>query len=192
MIAPGTGVVTAYEHSLLDKTLDFRISGIAVAVGDFVKVAKTETHADDRAFMISLLTGSDVLVGGAAQDYLFGYGGDDLIIGGGFQDVLAGGEGSDTFRFNKITDSLVTNRDVIKDFQRGLDVIDLRRIDADQDGTAGNQAFRFIGSKAFTGKDGDLRFAGGVLSGDVDGDRIADFAIKIGGTKVLSADDFML
>lgn len=62
--------------------------------------------------------------------------------------------------------------------------------DADTDGTAGNQAFRFIGAGAFTGVDGQLRFAGGLLQGDTNGDGIADIEIKIVGS--LLAGDVIL
>jgi Ca2+-binding RTX toxin-like protein len=191
-IAPVTGTVTAYEHSLTDNTLDFRISGLAIPVQDVIAVAKTESEADDLALLKGALSGADVLIGGSAQDYLFGYGGNDLIVGGGFMDVLAGGTGRDTFRFDRITDSRMSYRDTIKDFQRGQDKIDLSRIDADQDGTAGNQSFKFIGEKAFTGRDGELRFSGGTVYGDVNGDKVADFAIKVAGLKALSTADFIL
>jgi serralysin len=63
-------------------------------------------------------------------------------------------------------------------------------IDADTDGTAGNQAFKFIGATAFSGVDGQLRFAGGILQGDTNGDRRADFEIKIVGA--LLAGDVIL
>lgn len=42
---------------------------------------------------------------------------------------------------------------------------------------AEDPAFMFIGSKAFTGAEGQLRNKNGLLSGDVDGDRIADFQL---------------
>jgi serralysin len=66
----------------------------------------------------------------------------------------------------------------------------LRTIDADIDGTAGNQAFRFIGSAAFSGVDGQLRFAGGLLQGDTNGDRVADLEVRIVGA--LLAGDILL
>ncbi|HEY7384825.1 MAG TPA: matrixin, partial [Beijerinckiaceae bacterium] len=70
------------------------------------------------------------------------------------------------------------------------DKIDLRTIDADTDGTAGNQAFRFIGGAAFSGVDGQLRFSGGLLQGDTNGDRVADFEVRIVGALV--AGDVLL
>jgi serralysin len=81
---------------------------------------------------------------------------------------------------------------VITDFKRGSDRIDLRAIDADIDGTAGNQTFKFIGTKKFSGKDGELRFKNGVLSADVNGDKVADFQLEISKIKVMSSGDFIL
>jgi len=67
---------------------------------------------------------------------------------------------------------------------RDGDRIDLRTIDA-KIGKAGNQAFSWVDRNdldaAFTGREGQLRFAGGVLMGDVDGDGRADFHIKVVG-----------
>ena len=72
------------------------------------------------------------------------------------------------------------NRDQIVDFNRAQrDRIDLSTIDADTDGTAGNQKFTFIGTQAFNGVDGELRCSGRIIQGDVNGDRVADFEIKV-------------
>jgi serralysin len=90
-----------------------------------------------------------------------------------------------------VTDSLPTARDTIKDFVRGIDHIDLRSIDANTK-VAGNQAFSFIGRSAFTGGAGQLKFASGVLSGDVNGDKIADFAVNVTGLTTLYKTDFYL
>ena len=81
---------------------------------------------------------------------------------------------------------------MIRDFLRGTDKIDLSTIDADTDGTAGNQAFSFIGTGAFTGIDGQLRFNNGLLQGDVNGDTIAEFEVSIVGVTTMAANDFVL
>ncbi len=78
---------------------------------------------------------------------------------------------------------------MITDFRTG-DKIDLRAIDADTDGTAGDQAFRYIGSAAFSGVDGQLRYANGILSGDLNGDKVADFQIALSNVRALAATDF--
>jgi hypothetical protein len=56
----------------------------------------------------------------------------------------------------------------------------LRTIDADSD-TAGNQSFVFIGGAAFSDTDRELRLAGGVLQGDVNGNDIPDIEIRVSG-----------
>jgi serralysin len=131
------------------------------------------------------------LVGGGGNDTLMGGGGNDVLIGRAGADRLIGGAGSDVFVFERTSDSLSNARDRIEDFTRGVDKIDLRPIDADTK-LAGDQAFTFIGAKAFTGKAGELNFAKGILSGDTNGDGIADFQIEVLNVSALSASDFYL
>jgi len=137
--------------------------------------------------------GSDRLLGGNGNDTLFGGIGDDTLIGGAGRDRLTGGEGADVFVFGKITETgkTSTTRDVITDFQSGMDDIDLQAIDANTART-GNQAFTFIGSNAFSSTAGELRFAGGVVLGDVNGDGRADFQIGLTGVAALVEGDFIL
>lgn len=191
-IAPTSGTVTRYDHSYSGGRVEFRITGLSIDIKEFTKVILSEDRSDDIALLKSAFAGNDVLVGGAFGDIFSGFSGDDLIIGNGGRDTLTGGAGHDAFRFDRISDSTVAARDTIKDFKRGEDKIDLSKIDADQDGTGGNQAFKFIGGRAFSGHDGELRFSGGSVYGDVNGDTVADFAIKVAGLKTLAAADFVL
>jgi hypothetical protein len=87
--------------------------------------------------------------------------------------------------------------DQILDFTPGTDKIDLTRVDANSL-AAGDQAFAWIGSNAFSGVAGQLRAfqSGGVwfVQGDVDGDAVADLAIALilQGPTPLGAGDFLL
>src|SRR3712207_123228 len=81
-IAPVSGTVTTYEHSLTDDTLDFRISGLSLAAKNVIAVASTESESDDLTLWKSALSGADTLLGGSSEDHLSGYGGNDLIVGG--------------------------------------------------------------------------------------------------------------
>ena len=77
------------------------------------------------------------------------------------------------------------------DFNSGQgDKIDLSAIDADA-GTAGDQAFTFIGSGVFTGVAGQLHFDLNFVEGDVNGDAVADFRIGVA-QPTLAATDFFV
>jgi len=123
---------------------------------------------------------------------------DNTLTGGAGTNTLTGGLGADKFVFNSIADSAVGGgRDVITDFASGTDKIDLSAIDANT-AAAGNQAFSFIGTQAFSGVAGELHFqaaAGampGILSGDVNGDTVADFEIGVVGVTSLAGTDLIL
>jgi len=135
--------------------------------------------------------GKDTLYGRGGNDVLDGGSGSDKLYGQGGRDTLIGGSGSDVFVFTALSDSRGAAVDTIKDFRRGSDHIDLRGIDANTK-IAGDQAFSFIGKAAFHGKAGELRFADGIVSGDVNGDRSADFKIKVLSLSTLSKGDFYL
>ena len=105
--------------------------------------------------------------------------------------MLVGGSGKDSFIFKSAAESRGSSIDTIKGFVRGQDHIDLRSIDANTK-VSGNQAFKFIGKAAFSGKAGELGFSGGVLSGDLNGDKAADFQVKVAGLSTLAKGDFYL
>jgi Ca2+-binding RTX toxin-like protein len=142
-------------------------------------------------------TSNDRLYGDAGNDALKGGSGNDWIVGGLGRDKLYGGSGADVFDFNSTQESRAgSQRDTVFDFQSGRDLIDLRGIDANEF-RKGNQAFTWscmdvafvnpdeadssLLKTGFTGKAGQLRYDRGILMGDTDGDRKADFQIKIVG-----------
>jgi len=55
-----------------------------------------------------------------------------------------------------------------------------------------NQAFSYVGNHDFSGQAGELHFVGHVLSADVDGDAVADFAVQVDGEPSLAPKDFVL
>jgi serralysin len=136
--------------------------------------------------------GNDRLYGGNGNDDLYGGSGNDDLYGGRGSDHLTGTSGSDLFIFQSIKDSPNTSsRDVIFDFSRSQgDKIDLSDIDAISGG--GDSKFHFIGSDSFSDTAGELRYSGGIVRGDVDGDGVADFSIKIDNGASLRASDFIL
>jgi Ca2+-binding RTX toxin-like protein len=142
---------------------------------------------------------NDTLKGGTGNDVLGGGNGSDLLIGGQGADQLTGGFGADRFVFNERADSGLnaSDRDVINDFQRGLDKIDVSAMDAHA-GMRGDQSFSFVGSARFNDADdrGDLRvvaYSRGVeVLIDVDGNGTSDMSILVAGVTSLSINDFIL
>lgn len=153
----------------------------------------------DQLIQIENLTGSDfndALTGDGLANILKGGDGDDVLTGAGGADLLTGGDGKDQFVFTAAKDSAPGLADVITDFRRGFDLIDLSDLDANL-GKGGDQAFRWLGNAAFNGTAGALRqvaAADGLhIQADLNGDRIADFELILtGGVKSLAASDFLL
>jgi Ca2+-binding RTX toxin-like protein len=141
-------------------------------------------------------SGSNLIDGGAGADTLDGGNGCDTLIGGAGADVLTGGLMADVFRFTSTGDSAGGAFDTIMDFSSAAgDRIDLSAIDANTK-LAGDQAFTFVGSAAFSHTAGELRYtvdaAGLHIYGDVDGDGVADLHILLKGPTSLQGTDFIL
>jgi len=130
--------------------------------------------------------GNLTLYGGSGADVLIGGAGADRLMGGGGADRLTGGGGADIFRYTGVLDSTPAAPDQILDFASGTDRIDLSGIDADSF-AAGDQAFHWIGSSAFTGAGaasaGELRAyalnGNWFVEGDTDGNGVADLLIQL-------------
>ncbi len=141
--------------------------------------------------------GNDALVGNTYANTLQGWNGNDVLTGAGGRDTLSGGAGADRFVYGSAAQSLIgAGSDLITDFSHAqTDRIDLAAIDAVSTVT-GDQAFSFIGSALFGHHAGELRFgqADGVttIAGDINGDGISDFAIRLTGVIALVAADFVL
>ena len=144
-------------------------------------------------------SGANVLSGGSGDDSVSGGTGNDTVLGGAGKDRLTGGSGRDTFDFNALSEMGLSSSttDVITDFARGRDKIDLSTLDA-KTTHGGNQSFsapmvgnHFSGAFAHAG---DLYFdtVTDVLYGNTDGDAAAEFAIGITGLSTVSASDFVL
>ncbi len=162
-----------------------------ISVGD---VAGIEVNDDNTGHTINGTLEADTLRGLGGNDTINALGGNDLLVGGEGKDRLTGGAGADTFRFTGPFETKAPNNDLIVDFQHGLDKVLLTPMDANTL-VSGNQAFTF--AAAFNGNAGQLittRTATGVLvSGDVNGDKAADFTIAFHGAGLtLTQSDFIL
>jgi len=138
--------------------------------------------------------GRDVLVGVRGQDKFWANGVNDQVFGGAGSDTLGGGTGDDILDGGAAADHFVfgnaSGNDTIRGFEAGVDTMNLRAIDAD-DFALGDQSFNFIGDQSFR-LAGDLRYHGGMVSGDTDGDGLADFSIRIANQAALTQFDFLL
>lgn len=149
---------------------------------------------EDGADILNGEAGSDVLVGGAGADILSGEADTDFLNGEGGADQLIGGAGADVFLYALATDSTAAATDLIADFQRGVDVIDLSRVDANST-SAGDQAFVFVSTFSNVAGQARLTFDSATnrttFSGDVNGDGVADLVIVMVG-QVGTGDGFIL
>ncbi len=140
------------------------------------------------------LGGNDTLIGGRGDDILNGGRGEDRLTGGDGQDDLTGGVDRDVFIFNAGDSPLGLGADVITDFERGIDAIDVSLIDANSR-VRGNDQFTFIGTAAFNAP-GQLRYEFDGTSthvyGNVDTRLGADFEIVLIGQYTLTGADFVL
>ena len=131
--------------------------------------------------------GADRLAGGDGNDLMFGGKGADILIGGVGKDVMTGGAGADTFVFLAPSDSARTRKraDVITDFTPGSDLIDLTRL---------GRTLDFIGTDAFGGTAGEVRFnaANRSVQIDLDGDGRPDMLIILRGVVSVGEGDFLL
>ncbi|MFC3167335.1 calcium-binding protein [Paracoccus fontiphilus] len=163
--------------------------------------------------LLNGLAGADQLIGGAGNDSLVGADGLDTLAGGDGNDRLNGGKGldrlfggagADHFVFGTLADGSAqfAQSDVILDFQKGADVIDLSALDGSAI-SRGNNAFGFIGTQHFgTMPQGVIAIRHADRAGraqdvtsiliDNDADPQAEMVIRLSGIHDLTASDFLL
>jgi Ca2+-binding RTX toxin-like protein len=147
--------------------------------------------------------GADILTGGGGNDWLIGAGGDDrlegnqgadILVGGAGSDRLSGGSGADIFAFGQavLGTSRAGQHDLIVDFQRGSDKIDLSALYTDHAIGAVS-----AGSAAAGETVGDYGIVYNISSGrtvvygDNDGVAGADFVIELSGSIALARSDII-
>jgi len=139
--------------------------------------------------------GNDELQASAGNDTLNGGDGNDYLNGASGADVYTGGAGSDLIQIGFFESGNGAAADRITDFATGVDTVDVSAWDANRN-VAGNQAFTWVGSAAFSGTAGELRtYFDGVdtwVQADRNGDTVADFEILFDGNVTLAGSDFIL
>jgi Ca2+-binding RTX toxin-like protein len=158
---------------------------------DYLAVSPLNLGGNELANTIVGNNGANALSGFAGSDSLTGLDGNDVLFGGAGQDFLSGGAGADTYLYTAASDSQAGSADTILDFTPGSDRIDLSGIDANSNNGT-EEAFTAIGSGAFTGKPGELRWeASGsqtFVYADLNGDGTADFQITVNATGLITTD----
>jgi len=163
------------EDAVLTGAANLNLTGSAVANLLFANAGRNSLFGG---------AGNDRLFGGAGNDTLFGGNGNDRLTGGTGTDRMTGGAGADVFVFQTAAEiGIGALRDRITDFATGVDHIDLHAIQAGQ---------VFIGAAGFSGVAGQVRYAGGLLSGDLNGDQVADFTLQLDAGPALSGADLIL
>jgi serralysin len=184
----------SYDLTMVDGNV---ASGLQMTV-DGAKLRVAEFFRFDGS---AELDGSFRVFGGLVDDTIIASRNNDFLQGNGGSDTLTGGDGADIFRYLATSDSTAGAADRILDFTPGTDKIDLSRIDANSH-SAGDQAFSWVGSNAFTGTGaasaGELRAyqsgASWFVEGDTDGNGSADLRIDLtlAGPTPLASGDFTL
>ena len=219
---PVSGTVYRYTRSY-DGKLVYDFQHLSLSAVDLVKIAKTVSVSDDFALLKKQLGADDTMIGADDMDVLNGYAGNDTLLGKGWDDVLRGGsgddvlvgglgrdmliggQGSDVFQYRGNSESVVDSysRDTIRDFEAGVDRIDLALIDADRT-HFGNSAFQMLRAEGreFTGKSGELRWYQSdkpgsstdstLIQADTNGDGGAEIEIRLSGLIDLKPSDFIL
>jgi Ca2+-binding RTX toxin-like protein len=178
------------------------ITGITINAQGIVSSVMSTSKTDDAAMFARLFAGADTFTLSSAADVVLGFGGSDTIRGNGGADFISGGKGRDHLYGGSSADDFIfddgdsgktsTTRDIIYDFAKGSDDLDLRLIDANSRTTIDNR-FDFGGTRAGAN---DVWFARSgssvIVYGDTNGDAKADFAIELRGVSSLAVGDFIL
>ncbi len=106
--------------------------GSGRAIGNGLKIANVERMFFVGSGSADMLTGEalgDTILGGAGTDRVESGSGDDVLFGDRGNDRITGG--ADRFLFQNLGEiGTAAARDVVSDFDRGSDLIDLYLIDA--------------------------------------------------------------
>ncbi len=209
-LSQGTTVIAPRpvgEGLVMAARLDDKFSGFENAIGSQGNDKITGDGEDNR---LEGRDGNDVIVAGAGADTIIGGKGTDIMSGFTNNPFSRGDGATDTFVFNATTEiGLGTTGDKIQKFEFGVDKIDFSAIDANP-AVAGNQAFHFTTAfgqfdgtagailvRELTPSSGDDFQRNYLVSGDMNGDSIADFSLTISGpgsvnNGLLTTNDFIL
>jgi Ca2+-binding RTX toxin-like protein len=195
----GAGNTLIYGDVDANGTGDFTLEldgSRALTAADFTDATIGTVQGTSGGDILFGTDGADRILGLAGSDTLFAFYGNDTLNGGADKDLLDGGSGRDVFEFDSVSDigNTMATRDVIENFERGSDLIDLSGFDALITTLGTMDAFTWLGTAGHTGDGATLRYLNTasktLIYGDVDGIGGGDFTIELNGVHNLSADDF--
>jgi len=196
LMAGGNGNDTYHVDDASDVVTELAAGGSDTVIASVGYILPTASQIE----FLQAAPGSPglALTGNALANTITGSDGNDTLAGKGGPDVLTGGLGADTFAYFASSESTVAvaGRDTIMDFDPTEgDLIDLSALDANTI-AGGNQAFSFIGTTAFSGTPGELRYAAAatytLVYGDTSGDGVAEFGLRLEGSLALGSGAFIL
>ncbi|MDH6266927.1 Ca2+-binding RTX toxin-like protein [Rhizobium sp. SG_E_25_P2] len=165
--------------------IDLRAATLKAEIGGGGWVSTSETltggYTIANGVSIEKATGgskADILIGNGLANTLSGLGGGDTLQGGRGQDRLSGGSGADIFVFKASGSSAkMAAADIITDFGT-RDVLDFTAFGSDID-----RDLTFVGDKGFSGDSGEIRLRRQAdvvfVEADLDGDKLADFRVRL-------------
>ncbi|MCP8937534.1 family 16 glycosylhydrolase [Alsobacter sp. SYSU M60028] len=176
--------------SAIDYTLGANVENLTLTGG------AGRATGNDLANALTGTAGANSLAGMGGNDSLSGQAGADRLDGGAGADRLSGGADADTFVFASAAQigSAQSSRDVIVDFERGLDHIDFSAIDGSSAGgfqhlLYGGQTSSVLANKITWYQSGGVT----IIQGDTDGKaQTVEFRLELTGLKALQASDFIL
>lgn len=168
-------------------------SAFGIDLTTFANVEKAQLEGDQKLNLTGSAVGNELVGNGVANyidagaggDLVFGGAGNDVLSGGVGVDRITGGAGADFFVFRSAAEAgLGAAADQITDFAHGVDQLVV---------TAFTSGSAFIGAAAFSGAR-QVRYdnGSGVVSGDNDGNGVADWQIVLLNKPVLTATDLIL
>ena len=179
----GNGVFDAVKLTLVDGDPNWDGDGAAngtVVDPGFLAVGEHEFSGTKR---------KDTLTGNLLANKINGKASNDWLQGGLGADVLVGGKGKDRYAYTNAEESTASQRDTVR-LGKGD-----RFVFSTFDGvltTDGQQKLTFIGRKSFSGAAGELRATRSVLEADLNGDRLADFAVNLRGNTLIGNSNLVL
>jgi hypothetical protein len=195
---PSVRISFAAGQALQTVTLDVSADEAAeLNEGFTVTLSNAQAGVTIGTASVTFVIMNDDFVSTAANQTLTGTEGSDVFMLGGGLDVVLGKGGLDDFRFQQSAiGPAASNATTFEDFSRAVgERIDLSRIDAIA-GNATHDMFSFIGTAAFDGTPGQLRWqdngAVRLIQGNVNNDTVADLTIFVKAAGPVDANWFAL